>query len=73
MDRDDFLRGYLNNFRNVREREFVRGYLESMNPDDPDIFLPDNPKEYIPIFNYIFQCLIDDIIHLGNIGIVLLA
>ena len=55
MDRDDFLRGYLNNFRNVREREFVRGYLESMNPDDPDIFLPDNPKEYIPIRNKAFD------------------
>ena len=51
MDRDDFLRGYLNNFRNVTEREFVKDYLESMNPDDPDIFLPDNPKEYIPIRN----------------------
>ena len=55
MDRDDFLRGYLNNFRNVRERDFVRGYLESMNPDDPDIFLPDNPKEYIPIRNKAFD------------------
>ena len=55
MDRDDFLRGYLNNFRNVTEREFVKDYLESMNPDDPDIFLPDNPKEYIPIRNKAFD------------------
>ena len=57
MDRDDFLRGYLNNFqrRYVNEREFVRDYLESMNPDDPDIFLPDNPKEYIPLRNKAFN------------------
>ena len=57
MDRDDFLRGYLNNFqrRYVNEREFVRDYLESMNPDDPDIFLPDNPKEYIPLRNKAFD------------------
>ena len=26
-----------------------------MNPDDPDIFLPDNPKEYIPIRNKAFD------------------
>ena len=39
----------------MREREFVKGYLESMNPDDPDIFLPDNPKEYIPIRNKAFD------------------
>ena len=33
MDRDDFLRGYLNNFQrlHVNEREFVRDYLESFN------------------------------------------
>ena len=57
MDRDDFLRGYLNNFQrlHVNEREFVRDYLESMNPDDPDIFLPDNPKEYIPLRNKAFN------------------
>jgi len=57
VDRDDFLRGYLNNFqrRYVNEREFVRDYLESMNPDDPDIFLPDNPKEYIPLRNKAFD------------------
>ena len=55
MDRDEFLRGYLNNLRYMREREFVKGYLESMNPDDPDIFLPDNPKEYIPIRNKAFD------------------
>jgi len=57
VDRDDFLRGYLNNFqrRYVNEREFVRDYLESMNPDDPDIFLPDNPKEYIPLRNKAFN------------------
>ena len=57
MDRDDFLRGYLNNFQRlyVNEREFVRDYLESMNPDDPDIFLPDNPKEYIPLRNKAFN------------------
>ena len=57
MDRDDFLRGYLNNFqrRYVNEREFVRDYLESMNPDAPDIFLPDNPKEYIPLRNKAFN------------------
>ena len=57
MDRDDFLRGYLNNFQrlHVNEREFVRDYLESMNPDDPDIFLPDNPKEYIPLRNKAFD------------------
>ena len=39
----------------MRERDFVKGYLESMNPDDPDIFLPDNPKEYIPIRNKAFD------------------
>ncbi len=39
----------------MRERDFVRGYLESINPDDPDIFLPDNPKEYIPIRNKAFD------------------
>ena len=55
MDRDEFLRGYLNNLRYMRERDFVKGYLESMNPDDPDIFLPDNPKEYIPIRNKAFD------------------
>ena len=57
MDRDDFLRGYINNFskRYGGEREFVRDFLESMNPDDPDIFLPDNPKEYIPIRNKAFD------------------
>ncbi len=57
MDRDDFLRGYLNNFqrRYGGEREFVRDFLESMNPDDPDIFLPDNPKEYIPLRNKAFD------------------
>jgi len=57
VDRDDFLRGYLNNFqrRHVNEREFVRDYLESMNPDDPDIFLPDNPEEYIPLRNKAFD------------------
>ena len=57
MDRDDYLRGYLNTFqrRYVNEREFVRDYLESMSPDDPDIFLPDNPKEYIPIRNKAFD------------------
>ncbi len=55
MDRDEFLRGYLNNLRYMRERDFVRGYLESINPDDPDIFLPDNPKEYIPIRNKAFD------------------
>ena len=57
MDRDDFLRGFLNNFqkRYFSEREFVRDYLESMNPDDPDIFLPDNPKEYIPLRNKAFD------------------
>ena len=55
MDREECLRGYLNNFRGVREREFVKDYLQSMNPDDPDIFLPDNPKEYIPIRNKAFD------------------
>ena len=55
MDRDEFLRGYLNNLRYMRERDFVKGYLDSMNPDDPDIFLPDNPKEYIPIRNKAFD------------------
>ena len=57
MDRDDFLRGYLNNFqrRYGGEREFVKDYLQSMNPDDPDIFLPDNPKEYIPLRNKAFD------------------
>ena len=57
MDREDFLRGYLNNFQRqyVNEREFVRDYLESMSPDDPDIFLPDNPEEYIPIRNKAFD------------------
>ena len=57
MDRDDFLRGYINNFskRYGGEREFVRDYLQSMNPDDPDIFLPDNPKEYIPLRNKAFD------------------
>ena len=30
-------------------------YLQSMNVDDPDIFLPDNPKEYIPIRNKAFD------------------
>jgi len=55
VDREEFLRGYLNNFRGVREREFVKDYLQSMNPDDPDIFLPDNPKEYIPIRNKAFD------------------
>ena len=57
MDRDDYLRGYLNTFqrRYVNEREFVRDYLESMSPDDPDIFLPDNPEEYIPIRNKAFD------------------
>ena len=39
----------------MRERDFVKGYLESINPDDPDIFLPDNPKEYIPIRNKAFD------------------
>ena len=28
MDRDEFLRGYLNNLRYMRERDFVKGYLK---------------------------------------------
>ena len=59
MDRDDFLRGYINNFgKGVgfrSEQEFVKDFLESMDPDNPDVYLPSNKEEYIPIRNKAFD------------------
>ena len=59
MDRDDFLRGYINNFgKGVgfrSEKEFVKDFLESMDPDNPDVYIPSNKEEYIPLRNKAFD------------------